>query len=156
MESTYGPVRDQDKENNMAFIASSGGPMGEINVTPLVDVMLVLLIIFMVTVPAVSYPLQIDLPQGHPPIDSNSPAPIRIHIDAGSTLSWNGSEISLGALQTRFAAEAARSLTPAGVIDAGLQPTIEIQTDSQADYDTLAKVLSRAKNANLVKVSFIN
>jgi len=140
----------------MAFLASAGGPMGEINVTPLVDVMLVLLIIFMVTVPAVSYPLQMDLPQGRPPIDSNPPGPIRIHIDAGSALSWNGSTISLAALQARFAAESARSLTPAGAIDARLQPTVEIQTDSQADYDTLAKVLSRAKNANLVKISFVN
>jgi biopolymer transport protein ExbD len=155
MESTYGPVRDQDKENGMAFIASSGGRMVDINVTPLVDVMLVLLIIFMVTVPAVSYPLQMDLPQAGSRADRNPPPPIRIHIDAGSTLSWNGSVISLDALPARFAAEAAPSLTPAGTFDSGRQPTIEIQTDSQAEYDTLAKVLSRAKNANLAKISFV-
>ena len=49
-----------------------------------------------------------------------------------------------------------RGETPAGTIDATKQPTIEIETDRDAEYEVLAKVLSRAKNANLVKISFVD
>ena len=140
----------------MAMTSSSNAPMGDINVTPLVDVMLVLLIIFMIAVPALSYPLQVDLPHGVPPeAKTEPPAPVRIHIDAGGSISWNGSPASLGNLQARFEAEAARGQTGGGVIDANRQPTLEIQADSDAEYEVVAKVLSRAKNASLVKISFV-
>ena len=72
----------------MAFSSNSaaGAPMADINVTPLVDVMLVLLIIFMVTAPILSYPIDIDLPQrvlNPPPETKVPPEPIRLRIDAG-------------------------------------------------------------------------
>ena len=142
----------------MAFTSNSGGgPMADINVTPLVDVMLVLLIIFMVTVPPLSYPIQVDLPQPNrnPPPPGNPPEPIRIHIDAGGSVSWNGSPTPMSTLQAQFDVEGARGETPTGTVDATKQPTIEIETDRDAEYDTLAKVLSRAKNANLAKISFV-
>ena len=142
----------------MAFSSNTGGgPMADINVTPLVDVMLVLLIIFMVTVPALSYPIQVDLPQpsNSPPPPGNPPDPIRIHIDAGGSVNWNGSPTPLSSLQAQFDVEGARGETPTGVIDATKQPTVEIETDRDAEYEMLAKVLSRAKNANLVKISFV-
>src|SRR6478672_13309400 len=138
----------------MAFsTGGGGGPMADMNVTPLVDVMLVLLIIFMVTVPPLSYPIQVDLPQPSttPPPPGNPPEPIRIHIDAGGTVSWNGSPTPISTLQAQFDVEAARAEG-----DVGKQPTIEIETDPDAEYDTLAKVLSRAKNAALVKISFVH
>jgi biopolymer transport protein ExbD len=135
----------------MAFSSNSGsGPMADINVTPLVDVMLVLLIIFMVTAPALSYPIQVDLPQpstNPPPTPKDPPEPIRIRIDASGTVLWNGSPTPMSTLQSQFDVEGERTLDE--------QPTIEIDTDKEAEYDTLAKVLSRAKNANLVKISFV-
>ena len=135
----------------MAFSSnSSGGPMADINVTPLVDVMLVLLIIFMVTAPALSYPIQVDQPQpstNPPPTPRDPPEPIRIRIDAAGTVLWNGSPTPLSSLQSQFDVEGERTLEE--------QPTIEIDTDKDAEYDTLAKVLSKAKNANLVKISFV-
>jgi biopolymer transport protein ExbD len=143
----------------MAFASSSGGgPMADINVTPLVDVMLVLLIIFMVTVPALSYPIQVDLPQpsNSPPPPGSPPDPIRIRIDAGGTVTWNGSPTPLSTLQSQFDVEGARGETPTGTIDATKQPAIEIETDPEAIYEDLAKVLSRAKNANLVKINFVS
>ena len=73
------------------------------------------------------------------------------HIDAGGTVSWNGSPTPLSTLQAQFDVESARAEG-----DVGKQPTIEIETDPDAEYDTLAKVLSRAKNADLVKISFVN
>ena len=144
----------------MAFSSNSsgGGPMADINVTPLVDVMLVLLIIFMVTVPPLSYPIQVDLPQpsNSPPPPGTPPEPIRIRIDAGGSVSWNGSPTPLTTLQSQFDVEGARGDNGNGGIESIKQPTIEIETDRDADYETLAKVLSRAKNANLVKISFVD
>ena len=142
----------------MAFSSNSGGPMADINVTPLVDVMLVLLIIFMVTVPPLSYPIQVDLPQpsNSPPPPGTPPEPIRIRIDAGGSVSWIGSPTPLTTLQSQFDVVGARGDNGNGGIESIKQPTIEIETDRDADYETLAKVLSRAKNANLVKISFVD
>jgi biopolymer transport protein ExbD len=138
----------------MAFSSNSGGgPMADINVTPLVDVMLVLLIIFMVTAPALSYQIQVDLPQPtrekqDPPKDP--PKPIRLKVEAGGTVTWNGTPMPISALQAALEVEAER----AGG-DVKRQPTVEIETDLDAQYETLAKVLSRAKNAGMAKIAFV-
>ena len=141
----------------MAFTSNTGGPMADINVTPLVDVMLVLLIIFMVTVPPLSYPIQVDLPQPNrtPPPPGNPPEPVRIRIDAGGSVTWNGTPVNMQILSSQFDVEGARGDTPTGAVDATKQPTIEVETDRDAEYEVLAKVLSRAKNANLAKISFV-
>ena len=141
----------------MAFTSNTGGPMADINVTPLVDVMLVLLIIFMVTVPPLSYPIQVDLPQPNrnPPPPGNPPEPVRIRIDAGGSVTWNGTPVNMSILSSQFDVEGARGDTPTGSVDATKQPTIEIETDRDAEYEVLAKVLSRAKNANLAKISVV-
>jgi biopolymer transport protein ExbD len=133
----------------MAFASnSSGGSMSDMNVTPLVDVMLVLLIIFMVTAPPLSYQIQVDLPQKSnipPPVVENPPDPIDIHVQSGGTVTWNGSPMPMATLQAQFNVEGARDI----------QPTINILTDPDAEYETLAKVLARTKNAGLVKISFV-
>ena len=133
----------------MSFTSNSGGgPMADINVTPLVDVMLVLLIIFMVTAPALSYQIQVDLPQrttNPPPQPKDPPEPIRLRIDAGGTVTWNNSPIPMSVLQSSLEVESERDP----------QPTLEIETDPEAEYETLAKVLARAKNAQMVKISFV-
>mgnify|MGYP006156327969 FL=1 len=133
----------------MAFSSNSGsGPMADINVTPLVDVMLVLLIIFMVTAPALSYQIQVDLPQrttNPPPQPKDPPEPIRLRIEAGGTVTWNNSPIPISVLQSSLEVEAQRAI----------QPTLEIETDPDAQYEMLAKVLARAKNAGMEKISFV-
>ena len=134
----------------MAFSmkAGSSGPMADINVTPLVDVMLVLLIIFMVTAPALSYQIQVDLPQrstNPPPQPRDPPEPIRLRIEAGGTVTWNNSPMPISVLQSSLEVEAERSV----------QPTLEIETDPDAQYEMLAKVLSRAKNAGMEKIAFV-
>jgi biopolymer transport protein ExbD len=141
----------------MAFTSNTGGPMADINVTPLVDVMLVLLIIFMVTVPPLSYPIQVDLPQPNrnPPPPGTPPDPIRIRIDAGGSITWNGTPVNLTILTSQLDVEGERGANPTGGYDAARQPTIEVETDRDAEYDDLAKVLARAKNANLQKISFV-
>ncbi len=136
----------------MAFsTGNSGGPMVDMNVTPLVDVMLVLLIIFMVTMPPMTYPIGVDLPipSQHPPPPTNA-APIDLKIDANGGITWNGSAIPLGALRDNMKLEAERYSDPME------QPVIQIDTDNEAEYDTLAKVLAAAKNAGLIKIGFVD
>lgn len=135
----------------MAFASNSGGgPMGDINVTPLVDVMLVLLIIFMVTMPIQSVPVDVDLPQktlNPPPQPKEPPDPISLRIDAAGQVFWNDTPTPVNALQTMMKTEVERDPTN--------QPTLEIETSDDADYGVLAKVLAAAKNAEMVKIGFV-
>jgi biopolymer transport protein ExbD len=136
----------------MAF--SSGGgdgaPMADINIIPLCDVMLVLLIIFMVTAPQVSYPIDIDLPQrslNPPPNPQDPPESIRLRIDASGTVYWNDSPTPVSALRAMMDAEVQR--------DVNNQPTLEIDMSGDAEYGVLAKVLASAKNAHMQKIGFV-
>ena len=135
----------------MAFSSNSaaGAPMADINVTPLVDVMLVLLIIFMVTAPILSYPIDIDLPQQTttPPPDTHPPDPVKLRIDASGQVFWNNSPTPLSALRNLMESEVER--------DPNNQPTLEIDTNDEADYGILAKVLATARNANMQKIGFV-
>ena len=129
---------------------SGGGPMCDINVTPLVDVMLVLLIIFMVTAPILSYPIDIDLPQRSltpPPENKNPPEPIDLRIDASGQVFWNDSPTPLSALRNMMEAEVER--------DPNNQPTLQIDTNEEADYGILARVLASARNAQMQKIGFV-
>jgi biopolymer transport protein ExbD len=135
----------------MAFTSNSGsGPMADINVTPLVDVMLVLLIIFMVTAPIMSYPIDIDLPQrslNPPPTTQDPPDPIRLRIDPSGQVFWNDSPTPLSALRNMMEAEVER--------DPNNQPTLEIDASDDSDYGVLAKVLATARNAQMQKIGFV-
>jgi biopolymer transport protein ExbD len=135
----------------MAFsTGGSGGPMADINVTPLVDVMLVLLIIFMVTAPILSYPIDIDLPQKSvipPPEVKNPPEPIKLRIDQAGQVYWNNSPVPLSALRNMMDAEVER--------DPNNQPTLQINASDDSDYGILAKVLATARNARMEKIGFV-
>ena len=136
----------------MAFSSNSatGMPMADINVTPLVDVMLVLLIIFMVTAPILSYPIDVDLPQkvlNPPPQTKEPPPPIRLRIDASGQVYWNDSPTPMSALKNMMETEVERDPTN--------QPTLEIDTSGDADYGVLAKVLATARNAQMQKIGFV-
>ena len=135
----------------MAFSSGGGsGPMADINVTPLVDVMLVLLIIFMVTAPTLSYPIDIDLPQkslNPPPQTKEPPEPIKLRIDASGQVYWNEAAQPISALESLMEVEVNRDPTN--------QPALEIDTSPDADYGVLAKVLASAKNAGMIKIGFV-
>ena len=131
----------------MAFSSGGGsGPMADINVTPLVDVMLVLLIIFMITVPMLSHKIKIDLPQPtlNPPPD-NPPEPITLGVKTSGQLYWNDEPITEAALQAQLRVAAQR--TP--------QPELQIRADKETEYQIVASVMTDAKNAGMVKVGFI-
>jgi biopolymer transport protein ExbD len=135
----------------MAFSSDAGdGPMADINIIPLCDVMLVLLIIFMVTAPQLSYPIDIDLPQRslNPPENpQDPPEPIRLRIDAAGQIYWNDNPTPISALRNMMEAEVQR--------DVNNQPTLEIDVAEEADYGRLAKVLAEAKNAQMLKIGFV-
>ncbi len=135
----------------MAFASGgSKGPMGNINVTPLVDVMLVLLVIFMVTMPIESYPIKIDLPQKTdkpPEVERDPPEPVKLRIDAAGQVFWNDNLTPVSALQNMMSTEVQK--------DPGNQPQLQIQTSDSAEYEVLARVLAAAKNADMQKIGFM-
>jgi len=138
------------KERTMAFSAAgSSGPIADINVTPLVDVMLVLLIIFIVTAPLVSWPIPVDLPQrATTPVQRvDPPPPIELRVDAANQLTWNGQALPVAALQARLQEQAR--------LQAGNLPELRIDASPDAEYDTMAKVLAAADNAHIERIAFL-
>jgi biopolymer transport protein ExbD len=134
----------------MSFSSSSGGGgVADINVTPLVAVLLVLLIIFMVTAPIASYPIEVNLPQRstQPPPLTEPPPPVRLRIDASGQVFWNDSPYPLQTIANMMRIEVERDPTN--------QPQLEIDTNDDADYGILAKVLAHAKNADMKKIGFV-
>lgn len=119
----------------------------QINITPLVDVMLVLLVIFMMTMPVLSQRLDVSLPQTPrepPPVP---PIPIALRIDAAGQITWNGNVTPIAALENMMSAEVQR--------DPARPPTLQIDADQEAQYEALARVLAAAKNADLQRVGFV-
>lgn len=129
---------------------SKDGPVSDPNVIPFIDILLVLLIIFMVTAPILSYPIDIDLPQptlNPPPQTVDPPPPIKLRIDQTGTVFWNDSSIPIKALRSTMQSEVER--------DPKNQPTLEIDMNQDAQYETLAKVLASAKDAGMLKIGFV-
>jgi biopolymer transport protein ExbD len=139
----------------MAIATTSGSHMSDMNITPLVDVMLVLLIIFMVTVPMVNYANTVSVAPSPPNPNLTLPDPLRVHIGAGDTLSIDGRPVTIEQLQARFAAASAQGLVN-GRLDPNRQPGVELSVEPDAEYALVARVLSRAKNANLQRIGFSN
>jgi biopolymer transport protein ExbD len=139
------------EDDAMVFSSdSSGSRMASMNITPLVDVMLVLLIIFMVTMPLRTYGIGVDLPQAGPPQPQPIAKPITLKIDAAGQIQWNGSALPMSALRDTMMVEAERYADPLQ------QPVIQIDTDKDARYDTLAEVLATARNAGLIRIGFVD
>lgn len=135
----------------MAFSAagsSSSGPLADINVTPLVDVMLVLLIIFIVTAPMIARPIPVNLPQRTdiaPTVEP--PPPIELRVDASNQILWNGQVVAVGTLEQRMQ-EAVQA-------NAGNLPVLRIDTSPDAEYDVMAKVLAAASNTHMDRITFV-
>jgi len=135
----------------MAFSKGGGtGPMADINVTPLVDVMLVLLIIFMITVPMLSHKIPIDLPQPTPPQPNppTPPEPIKLVVQANGQLFWNEEPVTEEALQAQLRVLGAKAKDE--------QPELDIKPDRNAKYQLVASVMADAKNAGMIKIGFVS
>jgi len=134
----------------MAFSsAGKSGPLAEINVTPLVDVMLVLLIIFIVTAPMLSRPIAVQLPQATDRVVDrpDPPPPIELRLDASSQLSWNGQPMAIHDLQARLRTQASEH--------AGNLPELRIATDPSAEYEGMAKILAAVEATGMERIAFV-
>jgi len=120
-------------------------PMAEINVTPLVDVMLVLLVIFIITAPLLARALKLDLPQADAPPALVQPQTIQLTIDASGSLRWNGEPLENEELASRLAA-AARQTPP---------PELHLGADRAVRYEHVAAVLAAAQKAGLRQIGFV-
>jgi len=125
--------------------ASGTGPMAEINTTPLVDVMLVLLIIFMVTAPLLTHKITVDLPQTGGDVVPPEPEAVALTVTAEGHYQWNGETLDADALRARCASAAA----------AIPQPEIQLLADRTATYGQLARALSIAHAAGLARIGFV-
>jgi biopolymer transport protein ExbD len=117
-------------------------PMAEINTTPLVDVMLVLLIIFMITAPLLAHKIKIDLPQASTVLLEEKPDTIVIALLPDGTLFMNDVKIDRESLVRRLASEAQRKP----------QPELHLHVDRTTQFQVLATIMADAQNAGMVKV----
>ncbi|MCY7353493.1 MAG: biopolymer transporter ExbD [Lysobacter sp.] len=131
----------------MAFAQThSRAVMADINITPLVDVMLVLLVIFMIATPILSHSINIPLAPGADKAVI-PPDPIRLRVDGANQVFWNDTLTPVMALQNMMAAEVQR--------DPANQPRLEVDSSEDAEYQVLAKVLAAAKNAEMDRIAFV-
>jgi biopolymer transport protein ExbD len=119
--------------------------MNEINMTPLVDVMLVLLIIFIITVPVMKHAVNIDLPRASSQREQDKPQTVRLTVDAQGTYFLNDAPVQDTALPELFAAEAAKQP----------QPDLHIRGDKAVRYERVAEAMAAAQRAGLRKIGFV-
>jgi biopolymer transport protein ExbD len=124
------------------------GSMVEINTTPLIDVMLVLLIMFIITIPVMTHAVKLDMPRPTdappPPVP---PEVIQLEIDFDGTVVWNGTPVSdLNQLEGFFRQESVKDP----------QPELHLRPDKRSRYETTAKVLASAQRNRMKKIGFVN
>jgi len=117
----------------------------EINTTPLVDVMLVLLIIFIITIPVMNNKIPVDLPRATSQPDQLKPENINLSIDAAGTVYWNDTPITMAELDTNIAAAAQKSP----------QPELHLRAERTTEYEKVAQVMAAAQAGGLSKIGFV-
>ncbi len=132
---------------SMSAGGNGGGPMSEINVTPMVDVMLVLLIIFMITAPLLSHKIKVTLPDANPNVTKKNQQmkPIDLAVQEDGTMYWNDNKVSESELKAKLAISASNSP----------QPELHVRAAKTAKYKSIKEILTDAKNAGMVHVGFI-
>ena len=125
--------------------AANSMPMAEINMVPLIDVMLVLLVIFIVTAPMITHAVKIDLPQASSQPDLTTPDKIELSIDGSGALFWNGDALPREDLNAHLAQIAQQ--TP--------QPELHLRADKTTQYQVLAEVMSVAAQEGVSKIGFV-
>ena len=128
--------------------SDDGEPMMEMNTTPLIDVMLVLLIMFIITIPVATHAINIDLPApdpNPPPLDQVDPVINKIVLTPTNQILWNGAAINLGEL-TRNLQE---------TLDFPVEPELQFEPEAQASYELSAQVLNIIKGSGVTKFGFV-
>jgi biopolymer transport protein ExbD len=132
----------------MSMSIGGGGedePMMEMNMTPLIDVLLVLLVMFIITIPVMTHAVKLDMPRATNAPKVTEPVVIQLEIDFDGTVLWNGSPVEIDALDGYFRREAANDP----------QPELHIRPNKRASYDVVARVLAAAQRNQLLKIGFV-
>ena len=132
----------------MGMSIGGGGedePMMDINMTPLIDVMLVLLIMFIITIPVMTHAVKLDMPRASNAPSQVQPVVINLEIDFDGTVLWNGTPVEIEALEGYFRNEAANDP----------QPELHIRPSKRAKYDVVARVLASAQRNGMRKIGFV-
>jgi biopolymer transport protein ExbD len=124
---------------------SNGAPMAEINMTPLIDVMLVLLVIFIITAPLFTHAIRLDLPKVNSQVARETPDTITLSIDDAGKFYWNDKPITIEQMRAQFAAEGKKTT----------QPQLHLRASSATRYDVIAQVMGAAQSAGLSKIGFV-
>lgn len=123
-----------------------GAPMMEMNMTPLIDVLLVLLIMFIITIPVATHSVNIDLPTPTPPTDIVvEPVKNKLVLTVGNEILWNGNPISQGNLVSLL--QESKAMQP--------EPELQFEPEARASYDLSAKVLNIIKASGVTKFGFV-
>jgi biopolymer transport protein ExbD len=134
----------------MAFASfdrkSTAAPLADINMVPLIDVMLVLLVIFIVTAPLLTHAVKLELPRANSQANALKPDKIEFAIDAAGVRYWNGQTVTRAQAAERFAAEGRRQP----------QPEVHLRADQATAYRHVAETLADASKAGLSKVGFVS
>ena len=135
----------------MAMNVGSGGGSGDpdvmvdINTTPLIDVMLVLLIMLIITIPIQTHAVKLNMPVGNPPPPLTPPEVVTLDIDFDGTLSWNGEQVDVNALDARFRGAASQAI----------QPEFHIRPNKLVTYKYVAHVMAAAQRDGITKIGLI-
>jgi len=124
---------------------SHQAPMAEINVTPIVDVMLVLLVIFIITAPLFTHAVKLELPTASSAPAPEKPESITLAINAEGKLFWNNTAVTMDELGARFTTAAQK--TP--------QPELQLRADKSTRYEVIAQVMSSAQTNGMTKIGFV-
>ena len=134
---------------SMSVGSGSGGVMCEINTTPLIDVMLVLLVTLIISLPVMTHAVKLDMPNpnAQPPPPDRPPDVIDLEIDFDGTIAWNGTPVTgMDQLDGYFHGEAAKDP----------QPEIHMRPDRRSRYGVVAQVLASAQRNHMQKIGFTN
>ncbi|BCQ24173.1 biopolymer transporter ExbD [Caballeronia sp. NK8] len=123
----------------------NGAPMADINMTPLIDVMLVLLVIFIITAPLFTHAIRLDLPKVASQPARETPQTITLSIDDAGKLFWNDTPVSFEQMRARFA--------DAG--KAAQKPELHLRASSATRYEVIAQVMGAAQQAGLERIGFV-
>jgi biopolymer transport protein ExbD len=133
---------------NVGNESGEGEVMVEMNTTPLIDVMLVLLVMLIITLPIQTHAVKLDMPNSHNPPPITPPQVIDINVDFDGTVEWNHSPVDMATLDSY--------LYQQGATDPIDQSEIHISVDRLAKYDTVAKVLANAQRRGVTKIGIVN
>jgi biopolymer transport protein ExbD len=126
--------------------AQARGPLSEINMIPLIDVMLVLLVVFIVAAPLLTHAVKIDLPKASSAPADAKPETIRLAVKADGSLYWNGEAVMEDALPSRME-NAARHMP---------QTEIHLEADARTPYEIIARVMALSARSGLGRIGFVS